>query len=81
MKITNNLSQPYNLGGERIKELESGKIVKVIQAPNFKNPGEILMTTGVPNHSLINLETGTLWGNDLDYYTFQVLDVTELVLK
>ena len=57
-----------------------GEIVKVKEQSEV-NQGDILIRTTSKVHPFVNLETGGLWGDSLDGYYFEIVDLNKVEVK
>jgi hypothetical protein len=75
-KITAVDSSKKSFQGNEVLVLPAGTVLRVIYHPQYDALNDHVVLTTSKEHPLLSLDTGSLWGNSLDNYRFQVaLDV------
>lgn len=72
-----------NIKGKAVLQVEGGKFVKVVVHDDVchHNIGDIIMRTESDQQPFVNLKDGSLWGNSLENYEFQVLPFDTITLS
>lgn len=80
-KIKLIVEEPKLFIGREGLNIKPGTIVKVNHPANTEGQGTYLLRTNQNSRPFVTLDTGALWYDSIDNYSFEVLPVAQILLE